>query len=314
MTTTPEVTILMSTYNGEKFITNQLYSLFGQTYINWKLLIRDDGSTDKTIDIIRKFAINDIRIELIQDTLGNLGPGSSFWQLLQFVDSPYIMFCDQDDIWLERKIEICVNYAKQNFTQSTPNLLYCNGYIYSDTNSTIEASSFIHLHAKTLADFLFLNSGYHGCCLLFDKNLLNIAREYNGQLNLHDNLICLLAYTFGAVYYLDKSLILYRQHPSNFTEQVRKNKWQIVQKFFDQNKGVITSDHYSENLHFFNYYQTQMSVVTQHIFNTYFTFPRINRLQRIALILKSRMTLGGSISILILKVLLRKPLQDVKKR
>ncbi|RTL13319.1 MAG: glycosyltransferase [Neisseriaceae bacterium] len=314
MNTKPEVTILMSSYNGEKFITSQLYSLLGQTYTNWKLLIRDDGSTDKTIDIIKNFALSDTRIELSQDSLGNLGPGLSFWQLLQFVDSSYIMFCDQDDIWLERKIEICVNYATQNFTQSTPNLLYCNGYIYSNTSSAIEASSFIHLHAKTLADFLFLNSGYHGCCLLFDKNLLNIAREYHGELNLHDNIICLLAYTFGAVHYLNKSLMLYRQHPSNFTEQVRKSKWQIVQKFFDRNKGVITSDHYSENQQVFSHYKTRMSVATQHIFNTYFTFPQLNRLQRIALILKSKMTLGGSKSILIFKVLLRKPLQDVKKR
>ena len=149
------------------------------------------------------------------------------------------MFCDQDDIWLERKIEICVNYATQNFTQSTPNLLYCNGYIYSNTSSAIEASSFIHLHAKTLADFLFLNSGYHGCCLLFDKNLLNIAREYHGELNLHDNIICLLAYTFGAVHYLNKSLMLYRQHPSNFTEQVRKVSGKLYKSSLTEIKVLL---------------------------------------------------------------------------
>ena len=59
---------------AKKFITSQLYSLLGQTYTNWKLLIRDDGSTDKTIDIIKNFALSDTRIELSQDSLGNLGP------------------------------------------------------------------------------------------------------------------------------------------------------------------------------------------------------------------------------------------------
>ncbi|MCB8828915.1 glycosyltransferase, partial [Escherichia coli] len=80
-------------------------SIQKQTMQNWRLLVRDDGSTDNTIDILESFALTDKRILFLKDNKGNLGVVRSFEQLLYYSTANYIMFVDQDDVWLPNKIE-----------------------------------------------------------------------------------------------------------------------------------------------------------------------------------------------------------------
>lgn len=109
MSHSPLVTIVMSTYNGEKFIRAQLDSLIAQEYVNWCLLIRDDGSSDGTAEILGEYQSRDARISIVRDMHGNLGPARSFIVLLQQVSSPIFMCCDQDDIWLPHKVRNAVS-------------------------------------------------------------------------------------------------------------------------------------------------------------------------------------------------------------
>jgi len=103
------VDILMATYNGEKYIKNQLLSLQQQTFSDWNLLIRDDGSTDNTLDIIQEFKKHDSRIKIIEtDGVKGRGPGRNFLELTKCSLSKYVIFCDQDDIWFEKKLELLV--------------------------------------------------------------------------------------------------------------------------------------------------------------------------------------------------------------
>lgn len=99
------IDILLSTYNGEKYLYAQIVSIQKQTMQNWRLLVRDDGSTDNTIDILESFALTDKRILFLKDNKGNLGVVRSFEQLLYYSTANYIMFVDQDDVWLPNKIE-----------------------------------------------------------------------------------------------------------------------------------------------------------------------------------------------------------------
>lgn len=107
------VAILMATYNGDKYIEEQIQSIINQTYKNWQLFIRDDGSSDETLKIIKNFTNIDHRIHKITDNLGNLGPCLNFNELIKtHLEYKYIMFADQDDVWLENKIMISVNKIK----------------------------------------------------------------------------------------------------------------------------------------------------------------------------------------------------------
>ena len=104
----------MSTYNGELFLNKQINSLLNQTHINWTLYVRDDGSTDNTLNILKKYKKTyPFKINIIKDDLGNLTSAFSFMRLLSLVNADYFMFCDQDDVWLPFKIEKTYNKMKE---------------------------------------------------------------------------------------------------------------------------------------------------------------------------------------------------------
>ena len=98
------IDILLSTYNGEKYLNEQIISIQNQSEKDWRLLVRDDGSSDNTLRLLEYFASQDKRIILIKDDKGNLGVVRSFEILLAQSNADYIMFADQDDVWLANKI------------------------------------------------------------------------------------------------------------------------------------------------------------------------------------------------------------------
>ena len=133
-----KVTILMSSYNGEKYITEQIESLVQQTYPNIQILIRDDGSSDNTINIIKKFQEKYNNIKLIEGE--NLGFINSFFELLKISEkSDYYAYCDQDDVWMKDKIERAVSFLKKE-PKEIP-LLYFSNSDYYDTDMNFLATA-----------------------------------------------------------------------------------------------------------------------------------------------------------------------------
>ena len=137
------IEILMATYNGEKYISEQIDSIINQTCKNWKLLIRDDGSQDKTLEILEEYEKRDERINILRDIKGNLGFVKNFEELLKNSSEEFIMFSDQDDYWLENKLEVYSNelnkFSKEELEK--PLLLHSNSFI-CDENLKIKKTSF----------------------------------------------------------------------------------------------------------------------------------------------------------------------------
>ena len=107
------VHILMSTYNGAEHIQRQIDSILGQTYENFCLYVRDDGSKDNTVEIVEAYATKDKRVVLVDDGLGNLGVPDSFYQLaLDVPEADYYAFADQDDIWSRHKLSDSLSFMK----------------------------------------------------------------------------------------------------------------------------------------------------------------------------------------------------------
>jgi glycosyltransferase involved in cell wall biosynthesis len=99
---TTKVDILLATYNGGEFLADQLASIERQTFSEWRLIVRDDGSTDNTVLILEEFReCYPDKVLLIEDLEHNLGPGRNFERLLGYSDAPYFFFCDQDDVWMD---------------------------------------------------------------------------------------------------------------------------------------------------------------------------------------------------------------------
>ena len=108
------IDILLPTYNGAKYVEELIQSLFLQVYQNWRLIIRDDCSSDQTIEIIQRFAREyPARFIIIPNEGKHLGIIGSFAHLLEVSKEKYTMFCDQDDIWLPKKIKLCYDRIKQ---------------------------------------------------------------------------------------------------------------------------------------------------------------------------------------------------------
>ena len=116
--------ILLATYNGEKYFSEQIESLLSQTYQDWKLWIHDDGSKDNTVKIIKDYANKyPEKIVFLDDDISCGGAKENFTYVLNNIDKnfDYIMFCDQDDLWLPNRIELFLNEVKIQ-EKNNPNL------------------------------------------------------------------------------------------------------------------------------------------------------------------------------------------------
>lgn len=231
------INILLSTYNGERYLSEQIDSIINQTYPNWKLLIRDDGSTDKTITIINEYVGKDNRIEYINPLqVENVGVHKSFKRLAAYKKADYYFFCDQDDFWMPQKIEKMLENVGE-FDSNIPQLWY------SDFSSTDENLNVIQQNLRNpngkfvnppLKDVLVCNV-VTGCTAMINNVLKELWLTNKEIVGYHDTFCGLLAVAFGKVHFLDEVLILYRQHSNNAAGIVSKKVKGVLTKFWDLN-------------------------------------------------------------------------------
>lgn len=211
------VQILMSTYNGEEFLEEQLNSLIDQSHSKFKILIRDDGSTDDTLKIIRKYQEN-YNIELIEGK--NIGVVASFFELIKNSDSncEYFAFCDQDDYWEPVKLEKAIEKL-ENLEKRSRGSAYCSNLKLVD-----ERLNFIKYQYQKKLQPSFENSIVEnivtGCTLVIDKKLRSevlygIDKTDVNKILMHDWFIYIIASITGIIVYDEESYILYRQHGRN---------------------------------------------------------------------------------------------------
>jgi rhamnosyltransferase len=210
------VDIVMGTYNGAKYLRDQVESLQRQTHSNWRLLVRDDVSSDGTVALLQQMAAQDRRITVVVDALGNLGFGRNYRQLLRLSTAPYTMFCDQDDVWLPRKIEAALVLAKEAERRSPGQavLVHCEAKVVDDSLTVIQ-ERFVGKRAASLGlpAIMFANC-VQGAASLLNAKLRALCLELEPSLP-HDFHAALIAETMGERIFIDESMLLYRQHGQN---------------------------------------------------------------------------------------------------
>lgn len=210
-----EVDILLATYNGQQHIVAQLHSLLMQSFADFRILVHDDGSTDATLDIIRSIARSDSRIVIIDDGAKFGSPQKNFMHLLEYSTAPWIMFCDQDDIWFDNKVESMLSTARAN-DAGLPMAVYSESYFWLPKKGIVGIGG-ARRSPRTLREFLAQKAGVQGCASLFNRQLKEIMLEYTGEVAMHDHLLEMAALTFGKVVRMELPLMLYRQHQANVT-------------------------------------------------------------------------------------------------
>lgn len=301
------IDILMATFKGEKYIENQILSLLGQTYKDWRLLIHDDFSDDSTVSIIKKYQLLDSRILLIEDNFKAGGASNNFLHLLQFSTSDLIAFCDQDDIWFENKLECLYKaYSDENKHEEAV-AVFSNGYTF-DPNIGILGNKMVVVCPQNLREQLFLNTGIHGCCLLFNRKLLNELQPLPKYVAMHDHLITLGAVTFGTLVDTNKNLMLYRQnHVNKATASIEYRRRRRFFLIFNRKIGVVEKRHFLATQSFYETYKLKISKKNQSLFNAYFLFCSTkNMFKRLYIIMANRFEIYGSVNKLVIKTILRK--------
>lgn len=228
-----KIDILMATYNGEKYLVEQLDSIINQTYRNWNLLIRDDNSTDKTLEIIQNYHKKDKRIKILKDNKGNIGIVRNFEELLKSSESEFIMFSDQDDIWVENKLDMYLKMIEK--IKNKGFMIHSDAILFDKNKSNILKDTFISKKAINRGlENVFFNYFVQGATILISKEIKNFILPFPKEVYLHDRYIHLISELFFERIFVNKALIYYRQHGDNQIGAKNTIRELLSKRYFDE--------------------------------------------------------------------------------
>lgn len=204
-----KISVVMATYNGAKYISEQLDSILAQTLVPNEIIIVDDCSTDGTWKLLSVYAQYHPQIKLHRNEV-NLGVIKTFEVALMLCTGEFIALADQDDYWLPNKLELLTANIGGNW------LIHSDAYIV-DENLNIISESYSRIkpyHDNSLAMYLLRNN-ITGCTVLLHRDLLRLALPFPSNVIMHDHYLALCAIFCGRLTYLDLPLLKYRQHNQN---------------------------------------------------------------------------------------------------
>lgn len=299
---TPEVDILLATYNGERFVREQIESLRAQTFRNWRLLVHDDGSTDCTLDIVRNLAIGDPRIEILSDGVRFGKAPANFLYLLRFSDAPRVMFCDQDDVWFLEKVEKMLA-ASRSLADDTPGVVYSRANYWNPERGVINQTW--RRYPVGLPMFLTQKAAVQGSASMFNGAMRDALLSYQGPVVMHDHLVGLVANSFGEAVYMPDVLMNYRQHDRNVTgnnDEARTGLAWIWRKL--SNRPVMDPLTLRSIRSFYGFFEPRISPGRKKIYEEFFRLENRSRIGRVLAARRYGFGRDGSVNKLSLKLLL----------
>lgn len=216
------IAILLATYNSERFLSEQIDSILNQTYAAWKLYIRDDGSKDGTVDIIKKYVTSHPdKIELISDHEVGKGAYGNFVTLMDAVDADYYAFCDHDDYWIPTKIDVCYDRMKklEAVNPGMPIVVHTDMKVVDQSLNVLSESFW--KYSKLLPNHssfweLVCCNTVNGCTMLFNKQAKLASVGNEPFCLMHDTLVSQsVAAVGGVISAIKEPTVLYRQHGDN---------------------------------------------------------------------------------------------------
>lgn len=216
-----KIAILMATYNGERFLHYQFESLLKQTNQDWVLYIHDDNSTDCTVKIIQEYVEKyKEQIIFLDDDVSFGNATKNFSYMINKISADYMMFCDQDDIWLENKIELTMKTMEKTEydNRGEPVMVHTDLRVVDQQLNVIHNSfcKFMRINPKrdSLNNLLVRNIAT-GCTMMINRPLINLLQPIPDEIIVHDWWIALVASSFGKIVFIPSTTILYRQHEAN---------------------------------------------------------------------------------------------------
>lgn len=217
----PTVSIALCTYNGEKYLAQQLDSLLVQTYSDFEIVAVDDGSSDNTVALLNDYASHDARLRIFVNA-SNIGLRRNFEIAMRSCRGEFIAPCDQDDIWLPTKLAVLLDCISDHA------LAYCDSELVDDNGNSLGvriSDKANMLSGDDPVPFIFANC-VSGHALLVRRSVVERALPMPSEF-FHDQWLAAVAATNGGIVFCDRTLVLYRQHGANITDIMggRSRKW-----------------------------------------------------------------------------------------
>lgn len=236
-----QVDIIVPTYQGANYIAELIESLLSQTYPHFRILVRDDGSKDQTVDILKSYVkANPKKVFMLDEPKQNLGIMGNYAELLKNVRSDYIFLADQDDSWLPNKIEWTMQVMKKmerQFGMDIPLLVHTDLKVVDQRLKEISPSYWRYANLKpeyATTNRLLLQNCVTGCTVVINRALMNKMLPISKEAIMHDWWMALVASCFGHIQYCDRATILYRQHSGNTLGAVRDNWLEVIKGRFQR--------------------------------------------------------------------------------
>ncbi|MDO4623501.1 MAG: glycosyltransferase family 2 protein [Eubacteriales bacterium] len=248
------VDILLASYNGERFIREQLDSLLNQTEKGIRIIVRDDGSTDGTGNILEEYRLRHAdKIELVGDRSASGSPARNFMELLKYSKSEYIMFCDQDDVWDPEKVHkmlVRMQAEEKRCRDGAEPILVFSDYEVVDANlkplpireDSLQVAKYYHTFNR-----LLVQNYVTGCTMMINRTAALLAGEYDSRMLMHDWWIALYVSAMGTVVHMPEKLMKYRQHGRNDVgaTDVRSMKYRL-KKLADRKVSRSKDTYYAQ--------------------------------------------------------------------
>lgn len=249
-----QISIAIATYNGEKYLHEQLDIILNQTVQPSEIIIVDDCSTDNTWQILQSYARNNSTIKIHQNE-SNLGTCQTFNKAILLTTGDLIALSDQDDVWLPNKLERLTANIGDNL------LIHSDAYIV-DESLNIVSTTFKKgvMSQQYFTDYLFANN-VTGCTCMFSRKLLDVAFPIPVGFYIHDHYLALAASYFGSIKYINEPLIKYRQHDNN---QIGRNHQVSFDRFKQARQIVANSLQTLIRHNLFNQSQTTINLVAEY--------------------------------------------------
>ena len=223
MSSEPTVEVLLATYNGERFLRQQIDSILAQDYENLCILARDDGSSDRTADILEEYSDRfPNRFRVISDGIPTGSAKLNFLLLMKASTESYICFSDQDDVWLPGKVRLTMQAMEElilRWGTKPPLLVFTDLQLVGDRLNLLHASfwSFLGIDPDRIDRLpeLLGKSVVTGCTAMLNRSLLDLALRMPEDAAMHDRWIALLACILGKSSFIRGQTVLYRQHDRN---------------------------------------------------------------------------------------------------
>jgi len=247
------IVVLLATYNGAAFLSEQLDSLFSQTNRDWRLLVRDDNSTDSTSTTLALYQVRyPASFTVVPNSGVQLGASGNFGLLMEQADVPYIMFCDQDDVWLPDKVEVTfrkMHELEAAFGSDAPLLVHSDLRVVDQALRPVADSLWrmqkTNPSANSLNRLLMQNNAT-GCTMMINRALLELACPIPVSARMHDWWLMLVAGAFGHIAFVERPTMLYRQHGANDSGATRVNVLTEIRKVFNAARWQAALDRRTE--------------------------------------------------------------------